>query len=110
MLVFPFPLGLFDDPSSEFFVDNLLRGDSQARSNSYRNMRQNGVINADEWRELENMNEIPDGLGKAYLVNGNMISVQAAMENRPRSAGNSPDNSPDGNSGDGSDGGKGNTG
>lgn len=98
--------GLF----SEFLVDNLLRGDSQARSNSYRNMRQNGVINADEWRELENMNEIPDGLGKAYLVNGNMISVQAAMENRPRSAGNSPDNSPDGNSGDGSDGGKGNTG
>ena len=31
-------------------------------------MRQDGIINADEWRERENMNPLPDGQGKQYLL------------------------------------------
>ncbi len=63
----------------EFLVDGLLRGDVKTRSEALQIQRQNGIINADEWRELENMNPIEDGTGKAYLVNAAMISVNAAM-------------------------------
>jgi hypothetical protein len=35
-------------------------------------MRNNGIINADEWREKENLNPLPRGKGKAYLVPLNM--------------------------------------
>jgi HK97 family phage portal protein len=67
---------------AEFLLDALLRGDSQTRAQALAVWRQNGVINADEWRELENMNEIEDGSGKIYLVNGNMIPVAQAGEPR----------------------------
>jgi hypothetical protein len=43
--------------------------------------RQNGIITANEWRELENRNRI-DG-GDALLVNGNMIPVDQAAEPAP---------------------------
>ncbi len=68
---------------SEFLLDALLRGDSQQRAQSLAVKRQNGVINADEWRELENMNEIEGGGGKVYMVNGNMIPLDQA--GNPRS-------------------------
>lgn len=57
---------------SEFLLDALLRGDSATRAAALNTMRQNGVINADEWRALENMNPIEDGTGQVYLVNGTM--------------------------------------
>lgn len=68
---------------AEFLVDGLLRGDIKSRSEALAVQRQNGIINADEWRELENMNPQPDGQGEIYLVNGNMISVSAAAEAMP---------------------------
>ena len=40
--------------------------------------RQNGIINADEWRAFEEMNQQPEGTGEVYLVNGNMIPVDVA--------------------------------
>lgn len=45
----------------------------------YTSMRQNGILNANEIRELEDMNPIPaeDG-GDDYLINGNMIPITAA--------------------------------
>jgi len=64
----------------EFMVDYLLRGDSKSRAEVYRTMRQNGALNADEWREKENMNKLPDGQGEHYLVNGNMISLDTAAK------------------------------
>ena len=63
---------------AEFLVDGLLRGDAKARSESLAIQRQNGVINADEWRELENRNPLPNGDGQIYLVNSAMITPGAA--------------------------------
>lgn len=54
-------------------IDGLLRGDSKARAESLQIQKQNGVINADEWREIEDRNPIPDGSGKLYLVNAAMV-------------------------------------
>lgn len=59
----------------EFLVDGLLRGDYKTRQEGLAIQRQNGVINGDEWRELENMNAIPDGKGKIYLANAAMVPV-----------------------------------
>ncbi len=62
----------------KFNVSGLLRGDAKSRAEALHIMRQDGIINADEWRELEEMNPIEDGSGKVYLVNGNMIPVTSA--------------------------------
>ena len=62
----------------KFNVDGLLRGDSEARAKYLTAKRQQGIINADEWRELDDENPIGGIAGTAYLVNGNMISTEIA--------------------------------
>ena len=57
----------------EFLVDGLLRGDVQTRFAAYATARQNGWMNANEIRELENQNPIEDG--EVYLVPLNMIPM-----------------------------------
>jgi hypothetical protein len=49
-------------------------------------MRQNGVLSANDIRDLEDMNRISaeDG-GNALLVNGNFISLKNAEQNLPKS-------------------------
>lgn len=73
---------------AEHLVDGLLRGDSKTRAEALATLRQNGIINADEWREIENMNPQEGGTGKIYLVNGNMLTVDhiAAKQTEPKSA------------------------
>jgi HK97 family phage portal protein len=62
-----------------FNVDGLLRGDYQSRMNGYAVARQNGWMNANDIRELENLDQIPEELGgDLYLVNGNMTKLQDA--------------------------------
>ncbi len=61
---------------AEYNVDALLRGDSKTRAEVFQIMRQNGVMNADTWREKENMNPIPDGLGKGYYMPLNFAPVE----------------------------------
>jgi HK97 family phage portal protein len=51
----------------EYSVEGLLRGDSQARAEFYRTMREIGVLNVDEIRALENLEPLPDGIGEGYL-------------------------------------------
>jgi len=69
---------------AEFLVDGLLRGDAKGRAESLAIQRQNGVINADEWREIENRNPLPDGQGQVFLVNSAMISpAQAGQTEAP---------------------------
>lgn len=51
---------------AEFLVDGLERADSVARAASLNIQRSAGVINADEWRAVENRNPLPDGAGKEY--------------------------------------------
>jgi HK97 family phage portal protein len=50
----------------KFNVDGLLRGDIQTRYAAYQVAKQNGWLNADEIRELEDLNPIPDDKGQDY--------------------------------------------
>lgn len=68
---------------AEHLVDGLLRGDAKARNEALAIQRQNGIINADEWREIENMNPQPDGQGKVYLVPLNMVPADQIGKEPP---------------------------
>jgi HK97 family phage portal protein len=46
----------------KFNTDSVLRGDSKTRAENLRIWRENGIINANEWRDIEDMNVI-DGVG-----------------------------------------------
>ena len=60
-------------------VDGLLRGDYQSRMNGYAVGRQNGRFSANDIREMENMNPIPDEEGgNLYLINGAMTKLADA--------------------------------
>ena len=60
-------------------VDGLLRGDYQSRQNGYAVGRQNGWFSANDIREMENMNPIPDEQGgNLYLINGAMTKLEDA--------------------------------
>ena len=63
----------------KFNVDGLLRGDYQSRMNGYAIGRQNGWMSANDIRELENLDRIPEELGgDLYLINGNMTKLKDA--------------------------------
>lgn len=71
------------DEKSEYFVkfnvDGLLRGDYQSRMNGYSIGRQNGWMSANDIRELENQDKIPEEEGgDLYLINGNMLKLKDA--------------------------------
>lgn len=60
-------------------VDGLLRGDYQSRMNGYAVGRQNGWFSANDIREMENMNPIPDEEGGSlYLINGAVTKLADA--------------------------------
>lgn len=46
-----------------FNVDGALRGDFKTRQEGLKIMREAGVINPNDWREMENMNPIPEEQG-----------------------------------------------
>lgn len=71
---------------AKFNTNALMRGDTAARTAYYHNMRQDGIMNADEIRALEDMNDIPDGSGKIYAINGNMIPLSSVPNNLPKGA------------------------
>lgn len=63
----------------KFNVDGLLRGDYQSRMQGYAIGRQNGWMSANDIRELENLDRIPEAEGgDLYLVNGNMTKLKDA--------------------------------
>ena len=63
----------------KFNVDGLLRGDYQSRMQGYAVGRQNGWMSANDIRELENLDLIPDEEGgNLYLINGNMTKLKDA--------------------------------
>lgn len=64
----------------EFDVDGLLQADAKTRADVLQTKRQNGIINADEWRAMDNQNPIGGETGEAYLVNGTMIPVTLALK------------------------------
>ena len=65
----------------KFNVDGLLRGDYASRMTGYATARQNGWMSANDIRELENLDLIPDSEGgNLYLVNGNMLPLLSIAE------------------------------
>jgi HK97 family phage portal protein len=56
----------------EFLIDAILLGDITSRYAAYAVGRQWGWLSADDIRERENMNPLPGGQGKIYLVPQNM--------------------------------------
>ena len=67
-------------------VDGLLRGDYQSRMNGYAVGRQNGWFSANDIREMENMNPIPDEEGgNLYLINdaGAFAKTDTGQQNAP---------------------------
>ena len=64
---------------TKFNLDGLLRGDYQSRMNGYAIGRQNGWMSANDIRELENLDRIPEEEGgDLYLINGNMLPMRNA--------------------------------
>lgn len=62
-----------------FNLDGLLRGDYQSRMAGYAVGRQNGWMSANDIRELENLDRIPEEMGgDLYLINGNMTKLEDA--------------------------------
>ena len=74
---------LLPEEKKEYFiklnVDGLLRGDYQSRMTGYATARQNGWMSANDIRELEDLNPIPEEEGGGlYLINGNMTKLKDA--------------------------------
>jgi HK97 family phage portal protein len=69
----------------EFLVDVLLRGDLKSRYEAYAIGRNWGWMSADDIRDRENMNPLPEGKGKVYLQPLNMI--EAGTQPEPTAAG-----------------------
>jgi HK97 family phage portal protein len=57
-----------------FNLDSILRADFKSRQEGLQIQRQNGVLSADEWREIEGKNPLPAGKGGMdYLMPANMM-------------------------------------
>lgn len=75
---------LLSDPEKKkyfvkFNVDGLLRGDYASRMQGYATGRQNGWLSANDIRELEDMNPIPEESGgDLYLCNGSFTKLSEA--------------------------------
>jgi HK97 family phage portal protein len=67
---------------AEHVVDALLRGDISTRYAALTAARQNGIINANEWRAMENWNPIAGPAGDEYLVQGAMIPTATAGQTK----------------------------
>lgn len=55
-----------------FNLSAMMRGDYKSRQEGLQIQRRNGIINADEWRDLEDMPPRDDPGGKQYIVEANM--------------------------------------
>lgn len=58
---------------AEFLVKGLLRTDIKTQGEFYRIMRDIGAFSANDIRDLENMNPLPDKQGDIYLVPSNYV-------------------------------------
>jgi phage portal protein BeeE len=61
----------------------LLRGDFKTRMEGYASSLQNGFLNIDEVRELEDRNPLPNGAGKKHHIQTNMGTIAANGQVQP---------------------------
>lgn len=59
----------------KYSIEQLMRGDPKMQAEILEIKRRNGVVSADEWRELEDENPLPDGIGKYYFMPMNMSPI-----------------------------------
>lgn len=71
-------------------LKGLLRGDFKSRQEGLQIMRRNGVINANQWRRLEDMDEI-GAIGDKFIVEGNMTTLDRIGEEPVQSSDASDD-------------------
>ena len=73
---------LYENEKDKFYlsfqVNGLMRGDAKSRSEYYKNMTLIGAMNANEVRELEDMNSYP--AGDKFFVQMNMTSADMAAK------------------------------
>ncbi|MGW4426371.1 phage portal protein [Streptosporangium sp. NPDC004631] len=60
---------------ARYKVEGLLRGDSAARAEMYRVMREVGAFSGDDIRDLEDRPPLPDGQGQGYWRPANMVPI-----------------------------------
>lgn len=65
-----------EDHYFKFNMDSLMRGSLKERMEAYRTGLDLGIYNIDECRRLEELNELPDGLGKKHLVQVNRVPIE----------------------------------
>jgi len=68
---------------TEFLLDALLRGDSQARAQYYKEMYYLGALSPNDIREKENMNPIKNPAGDEYFTQQNMIALSMLARQGP---------------------------
>ncbi len=66
----------------KFNLDSLLRGDIKSRYEAYAIGRQWGWLSADDIREKEDEDPLPDGKGKVYLQPLNMVPATGTVATR----------------------------
>jgi hypothetical protein len=71
---------------TEHLVDGLLRGDLKSRYDAYAVGRQWGWLSADDVREFENMNPLPDKQGAVYMAPLNFVPAAKFGETPPAAA------------------------
>jgi len=57
-----------DQHYAKFLLDGLWRGKLEDRTKALAMQLQNGALNQDEWREIEDRNPIPDGHGQKFFT------------------------------------------
>lgn len=73
---------------AEFLIAGLLRGKLSDRYEAYTKGRSWGWLSANDVRDLENMNPLPDDIGEVYLTPLNMQSAEFAKEKPNNNSGN----------------------
>lgn len=68
--------------TARFNLSATMRGDYKSRQEGLQVQRRNGVINANEWRDLEDMNPRADPGGDQYVVESNM-AIQDGRDLQP---------------------------
>lgn len=61
-------------------VDGLLRGDPEKRAHALQTQFMNGALLLDEWRDLEDRNPLPNGMGQKYFVPRSLIPIEQAIQ------------------------------
>jgi len=65
---------------TKYNLDALLRGDVKTQAEVLEIKRRNGVINADEWRALDEENPLPEGQGQQYFMPLNMAPINQMID------------------------------